>query len=87
MQALLRAFLCSMGTGGGGGDAAGSLLLFPVLSELLSPPRWWAGAAGLQTCGSLHPCQKQPSSKVKLQLFPCPLTQTEQAAKGNGGMS
>lgn len=87
MQALLRAFLCSVGTGGGGGDAAGSLLLFPVLSELLSPPRWWAGTAGLQTCGSLHPCQKQPSSKVKLQLLPCPLTQTEQAAKGNGGMS
>jgi len=38
MQALLLAFLWSTGNGGGG-DAAGSLLLFPVSSELLSPLR------------------------------------------------
>lgn len=87
MQALLPAFLWSTGNGGGGGDAAGSLLLFPVLSELLSPLRWWAGAAGLQTCSSLYPCQEQPSSKVKLQLLPCPLAQTEQPVRGNRGMS
>lgn len=58
MQAPLRAFLCSAGNGGGG-DAAGSLLLLPVLSELSSPLRWWAGAAGLQTRSSLCLCQQQ----------------------------
>lgn len=55
--------------------------------SLLSPLRWWAGASGLQTCSSLYLCQEQRSSKVKLQLFPCPLTQTEQPGKGNRGIS
>lgn len=85
MQDLLHAFLWS--TGNGGGDAAGVLLPFPVLSELLFPLKWWAGTAGLQTYSSLSPCQEQPSSKVKSQLLLCPLTQMEQPVKGNRGMS
>lgn len=81
MLAVLHAFLWSTGNGGGG-DAAASLLLFPVLSELLSPLRWWAGAAGFQTCSSLYLCQEQPSSKVKLQLLPCPLRAAGERRQG-----
>lgn len=82
MQALLRAFLCSMGNGGGG-DAAGSLLLFPVLSELSSPLRWWAGAAGLQTCSSLCLCQQQS----EIAGLPLPPHSDRGAVKGNRRMS
>lgn len=78
MCTLLHAFLRPM-RNKAGGDAAGSLSEFPVLSEFFCPLRWWAG---VQSCVSLYLCQEQPSSKVKLQLLPCPLTQTVRKEAG-----
>lgn len=69
---------CSTGIPGGGADAAWSLLLFPVLSELLSP---------LRCLGQLFRAAALcvPARKVELQLLPCPLTQMEQPGKGSRG--
>lgn len=84
--------LCSMPFSGPPGMEeeemlTGAYCCFLSCLSLLSPLRQWAEASGLQTCSSLYLCQEQPSSKVKLQLFPCPLTQTEQPGEGNRGIS
>lgn len=83
MQAMLHAFLWSTGNGGGG-DAAGSLLLFPVLSELLSPLRWWAGAAGLQT---LQLFVSVPGTTQQQSEIAAPSLPPQQPVKGGRGMS
>lgn len=67
------ALLCSTGIpGGGGGDAAGSLLLFPVLSELLSPLRWLGRgccSSDLQLFVSL-PATSQQQSEIAAPALP-----------------
>lgn len=84
---LCSALLCSTGIRGGGGDAARSLLLFPVLSELLSPLRCLGQAccsSDLQLFVSLPGTSQQQSGIAAPSLPP----HAEGAAReGKQGMS
>lgn len=81
------ALLCSSGIPGGGGDAARSLLLFPVLSELLSPLRclgWGCCSSDLQLFVSLPGTSQQQSG---IAAPPLPPRSDRAAREGKQGMS